>query len=277
MNVPREMDENVFRYSIKLGSGAIAGIVGATAVFPLDLVKTRLQVSPIKQSPIEIASQIIRTRGIFGLYSGLTANLIGITPEKAIKLVANDGLREIFAEYSGFSTNNLPNIYGALAGGGAGLAQFIVTCPMEIVKIKMQLPDSKKLFEVAQELGFRGMYRGGAATLLRDIPFSMILFQTNAVLKEKLKRSSEADAQTVLMAGIYAGAIAAFAVTPLDVIKTRIQAGRAISISDSFWQVAQEAGIRGFFRGSIQRMAIVSPLFGISLAVYEVQQRLFFK
>jgi solute carrier family 25 glutamate transporter 18/22 len=35
----------------------------------------------------------LRTEGIRGMYRGSSVNLLLITPEKAIKLVANDGFR----------------------------------------------------------------------------------------------------------------------------------------------------------------------------------------
>lgn len=58
-----------------------------------------------------------------------------ITPEKAIKLVANDFFRFCLAvPYQ----EQLPLVRGMIAGGGAGLCQIIVTTPMELLKIQMQ-------------------------------------------------------------------------------------------------------------------------------------------
>ena len=53
------------------------------------MVKTRLQASASKYSgPIDCFRKIISTEGgPRALYRGLTANLIGVSPEKAIKLV----------------------------------------------------------------------------------------------------------------------------------------------------------------------------------------------
>jgi solute carrier family 25 (mitochondrial aspartate/glutamate transporter), member 12/13 len=53
------------------------------------MVKTRLQASKGKYSgPIDCFTSIIRTEGGFrALYRGLAPNLVGVTPEKAIKLV----------------------------------------------------------------------------------------------------------------------------------------------------------------------------------------------
>lgn len=62
-------------------------------IFPIDMVKTRLQNQtslPLDQRPykggLDCFSKILKTSGPAGLYRGLLANLIGVTPEKAIKL-----------------------------------------------------------------------------------------------------------------------------------------------------------------------------------------------
>ena len=39
--------------------------------------------------------------------------------------------------------------------------------------------------------------------------------------------------------------------------------------------IYRQEGPRAFFRGAMQRCLIISPLFGISMLVYEVQQMLF--
>uniref|UniRef100_A0A1I8BQ10 Endoplasmic reticulum-Golgi intermediate compartment protein 2 n=1 Tax=Meloidogyne hapla TaxID=6305 RepID=A0A1I8BQ10_MELHA len=118
-------------YLPKIVNGGIAGIVGVTCVFPIDLVKTRLQNQ--KELPNgKVQYQGIKVRS---LYSGSGVNILLITPEKAIKLVAND-----FFRYKLASPNErkLSIQKGMLAGGAAGFCQIIVTTPMELLKIQMQ-------------------------------------------------------------------------------------------------------------------------------------------
>lgn len=74
-------------------NGAIAGIVGVTCVFPIDLVKTRLQsqsnTNRIYNSMFDCFRKSLKSQGLRGMYSGSGVNLILITPEKAIKLTGN--------------------------------------------------------------------------------------------------------------------------------------------------------------------------------------------
>lgn len=74
-------------------------------------------------------------RKIRGLYAGSGVNLFLITPEKAIKLVANDFFRNCLAVPD---QNQLSVVRGMIAGGGAGFCQVVITTPMELLKIQMQ-------------------------------------------------------------------------------------------------------------------------------------------
>lgn len=106
----------------------------------------------------------------------MVPNLIGITPEKAIKLAVNDFSREYWAERTNVSEDKLAIQYGMLAGATAGFCQVIATNPMEIVKIQMQVAGAQKLapgeqrptaMGIVRNLGLRGLYRGTPATLMR--------------------------------------------------------------------------------------------------------------
>jgi hypothetical protein len=222
-------------------------------IFPIDLVKTRLQnhKGPEAITASGLVRRIILTEGWRGLYRGtlgsrggdcfecklslgLLANLIGVAPEKAIKLAANDYFRSLFSNSSLVplsirgKPDQLPATIGALAGAMAGLAQVIATNPMEAVKIRMQVAASSlpsqtlvvpRMRLVVREMGLRGLYRGSLATLSRDIPFSMIFFQLFAALKQvfaSVQDGGVASFPCVFLSGIVAGATGAFIVTPMD-------------------------------------------------------------
>ena len=60
-------------------------------------------------------------------------NILLITPEKAIKLAANDFFRHKLTTKEG----KLPVHREMMAGGSAGLCQIVVTTPMELLKIQV--------------------------------------------------------------------------------------------------------------------------------------------
>lgn len=184
---------------------------------------------------------MIAEEGFRGLYRGLGANVLGVTPEKAIKLAVNDYSRAFFARRLECPNDKLPVLYGMISGACAGLCQVVATNPMEIVKIKMQLsaksaPHTKQglLFTIKQ-LGFSGLYRGTLSTLCRDVPFSILFFQSFATFKSCLNNNDRDPSLTsTLLAGIGAGGLSAYAATPMDVVKTRLQAGDSLKMGEIY-------------------------------------------
>jgi len=273
--------------------GAVAGAVGATAVYPIDLVKTRMQnqrtVDPsqrIYKNSIDCFLKVLKTEGPAGLYKGLGPQVIGVAPEKAIKLTVNDLLRDLFEDKS---KGEIYFPLEVLAGGGAGASQVMFTNPLEIVKIRLQVQGEGTkgaprvgAFAIIKELGLPGLYKGAGACLLRDIPFSAIYFPTYAKMKEVLKNEEgKLGAKELLLAGAVAGIPAASLVTPADVIKTRLQVKARQGeqtydgIRDCFWKVLRQEGPTAFFKGCVARVFRSSPQFGVTLLAYEMLQKFF--
>ena len=85
--------ESVYRFTL----GAIAGATGATAVYPIDLVKTRMQNQRtgsyigelMYTNSFDCFKKVVRHEGPGGLYRGLGPQILGVAPEKAIKLTVS--------------------------------------------------------------------------------------------------------------------------------------------------------------------------------------------
>ncbi|KAI9008111.1 mitochondrial carrier domain-containing protein [Gaertneriomyces semiglobifer] len=285
-------------YNFTLGS--VAGAVGATVVYPIDLVKTRMQNQRSKvvgqvlyKNGIDCFKKVVKNEGFKGLYSGLAPQLLGVAPEKAIKLTMNDLVRSHLKDKK---TGEIPLWGEILAGCTAGGSQVVFTNPLEIVKIRLQVQGeaAKNAVEaiprqsaahIVRQLGLFGLYKGAAACLLRDIPFSGIYFPTYAHLKKSMfdegKNGKRLNALELLAAGALAGMPAAYLVTPADVIKTRLQVAARkgettyTGLSDAFVKILREEGPRAFFKGGVARVLRSSPQFGVTLATYEFLQRVF--
>uniref|UniRef100_A0A3Q4HFX9 Solute carrier family 25 member 12 n=1 Tax=Neolamprologus brichardi TaxID=32507 RepID=A0A3Q4HFX9_NEOBR len=205
----------------------------------------------------------------------LSLSLIGVAPEKAIKLTVNDFVRDKFTNQD----DTIPLPAEILAGGCAGGSQVIFTNPLEIVKIRLQVAGEittgprVSALTVVRDLGFFGLYKGAKACFLRDIPFSAIYFPVYAHTKGKLADDDgRLGALQLLTAGAIAGVPAASLVTPADVIKTRLQvAARAGQTTYN--------GVIDCFRKILKEEARVfrsSPQFGVTLVTYELLQRWFY-
>ncbi|CAG7826457.1 unnamed protein product [Allacma fusca] len=130
------------------------------------------------------------------MYRGSAVNILLITPEKAIKLAANDFFRHHLQTKDG----KLPVLREMAAGGSAGFCQIIITTPMELLKIQLQdagrvaaqakaaasasgttavLPKMSATsiaLDLFRSKGILGLYKGLGATMLRDVSFSVVYF-----------------------------------------------------------------------------------------------------
>ncbi|XP_056138001.1 mitochondrial glutamate carrier 1 [Lampris incognitus] len=312
------MAEQKVSLPAKLINGGVAGLVGVTCVFPIDLAKTRLQNqqgAQVYKGMLDCLAKTVQSEGYFGCYRGAAVNLTLVTPEKAIKLAANDIFRQKLSK-----DGKLPLWGEILAGCGAGTCQVVVTTPMEMLKIQLQdagrlaaqrpvptpaqaaspgpapsfvTPPSAQpnpprrpsatgiTLELLKTRGLAGLYRGAGATLLRDVPFSMIYFPLFANLNALgwkgvgSGRVEQAPFLQSFIAGCTAGSVAAVAVTPLDVIKTRLQTLQKGEGEDSYRgivdctrRIMRREGPSAFLKGATCRALVIAPLFGIAQGVY---------
>uniref|UniRef100_A0A8C8LMR0 EF-hand domain-containing protein n=1 Tax=Oncorhynchus tshawytscha TaxID=74940 RepID=A0A8C8LMR0_ONCTS len=239
-----QVAESAYRFSL----GSIAGATGATAVYPIDLVKTRMQNQRstgsfvgelMYKNSFDCAKKVLRYEGFFGFYRGLLPQLIGVAPEKAIKLTVNDFVRDKFTGKG----DTIPFAAEVLAGACAGGSQVVFTNPLEIVKIRLQ---------VAGEITTGP--RISALSVIRDLGLFGLLIENVCIPAASL-------------------------VTPADVIKTRLQvAARAgqttyTGVTDCFRKIMHEEGFRALWKGAGARMCRSSPQFGVTLVTYELLQR----
>ncbi|WVO17274.1 hypothetical protein L204_104966 [Cryptococcus depauperatus] len=259
--------------------GGVAGGIGAYAVYPIDLVKTRLQ----NQRATVVGEVLYRNAfdcikkvytnegGVRAFYRGVMPQLVGVAPEKAIKLTVNDLVRKKGTDPE---TGRITLPMELVAGGSAGGCQVVVTNPLEIIKIRLQMAGeitraeggttaSRGALHIVRQLGLVGLYKGATACFVRDIPFSMIYFTAYAHLKKDFFKEGRhgkvlSFGELLIAAGV-AGMPAAYLTTPADVVKTRLQsqarAGQTIykGIADGLLKIFQEEGLKSLFKGGLAR------------------------
>ncbi|WWC58629.1 uncharacterized protein I303_101173 [Kwoniella dejecticola CBS 10117] len=252
--------------------GGIAGGIGAYVVYPIDLVKTRLQnqrSTVVGEVLYRNAADCVRKvyaneGGVRAFYRGVMPQLVGVAPEKAIKLTVNDFVRKKATDPE---TGRIPLYMEIFAGGMAGGCQVAVTNPLEITKIRLQMAGEiaraeggaapRGALHIIKQLGLVGLYKGAIACFWRDVPFSMIYFTSYAHLKKDLfhegRRGKVLSFGELLTAAGIAGMPAAYLTTPADVVKTRLQsqarAGQTVYKGpvDGFRKILQEEGVKAMY------------------------------
>jgi len=122
--------------------------------------------------------------------------------------------------------------------------------------------------------GIKAFYRGWISTLIRDIPFSCVYFPLYANLKELNPLGG--GSWWNFTCGLLSGSLAGLSVTPMDVIKTRLQSSNAkgkekIGFLQCTKNTYNEEGFKAFFKGGIPRMICIGAIFAVAQLVYEIQ------
>jgi solute carrier family 25 folate transporter 32 len=154
-------------------AGAGAGAVAATIVCPLDVLKTRLQVSTSVAggdayvSTFQSLSSIAKAEGVVGLYRGLTPTIVALLPNWAVYFTAYEFLKrtleppeETRTSLSGdpardasdaqklvscFESETMTSVRHVMSAAGAGAATVFVTNPLWVVKTRLQVQHSRAL------------------------------------------------------------------------------------------------------------------------------------
>lgn len=158
---------------VSMTAGCIAGGIECIAVWPMEYIKTQLQLQTLVKNPpykgvISGLLYTVKTTGFFSLYRGLEITLVGSIPKAGIRFGGNAYCKKLL----GGDKGKLNMGQQFLAGLGAGTAEavFAVT-PMETVKTKL-IQSNMGLVEgikaIIKESGIGGLYQGVFATILKQ-------------------------------------------------------------------------------------------------------------
>jgi len=98
-HVPEEQQKSIL---MRLSCGALAGLLGQTFTYPLDVVRRQMQVEHLQpsiqggaryRSTMEGLATIVRNQGFTQLFAGLSINYIKIVPSVAIGFTIYDTMK----------------------------------------------------------------------------------------------------------------------------------------------------------------------------------------
>lgn len=271
-------------------AGGIAGMLSNSVLHPLDTVKTVRQADPGSfRGVLWTAREIARTRGAPALYAGIGPALLGSALSSALYFGAYELAKRRLARLSGGvlarARRRVPT--HAVAAVCGNVASSVLFVPKEVVKQRMQAGvDTGRFFDAARALvraaGIRGLYRGYKATLLRNIPSTILRFVVFEECRRFIvaRRPPTPGARTrslalaeFLLAGALAGAFASACTTPLDVVKTRLSTGRIAAgtgVLPALKSIVREHGVAGLYVGIRPRVIWSALGTGIGFGSYEM-------
>jgi len=264
-----------------MSAGCIAGAVEATAVWPMEFIKTQLQLqskAPGKSLPyrgmLEGLMYTVRTTGFFSLYRGLAPTLIGSIPKAGIRFGLNSVIKEKLRDKDGKLTAGK----NFVAGLGAGVSEaLLIVAPVETVKtkvIELNMPFFEGLKHIVKTQGIAGVYQGAVATALKQGSNQGLRFMWFNEYKRRVTNDGEKQLTPImgLFGGMSAGCFSTLGNNPFDVVKTRMQGTKASQYKntlDCFQQIISKEGIGAFYAGVTPRLGRVVPGQGIIFMSFE--------
>lgn len=258
-------------------AGGGAGIVEILVMYPTDVLKTRFQLATGGERPnlVKTVQAMMKADGAGIFYRGIFAPILSEAPKRAVKFSTNEYYRKVFADKQG----KLTFWRYFAAGASAGMTEAIVNCPFEVVKVRMQAPESKTLYtttldcakKIITQEGPFAVYKGFEPQLWRNAFWNGPYFAIGPILKEKMGAKSKVS---TAIAGMIAGAIATLFNTPLDVVKSRMQ-NQKLGQNKYNWAfpslvtVLKEEGITACYKGLGMRLLRLGPGGGIMLVTFD--------
>ncbi|KDN44470.1 hypothetical protein RSAG8_05517, partial [Rhizoctonia solani AG-8 WAC10335] len=278
-----------------LTAGTVGGIGQVLVGQPFDIVKVRMQTAPpgTYKGMIDCATGILKNEGPLSFYKGTLTPLLGIGLCVSIQFAALEGVKRAFADVNRKSGTGGPD--GTVLGGGqllaagaaAGLANSVVSGPVEHIRIRLQTqPHHAKLYngpwdavrKIYRSNGVAGIFKGQNPTLLREATgYAAYFWAYEKLIQREIRvhnvvarsdgreirvhncrREDIAPAKAILF-----GAVAGYAlwavIFPIDMIKSRIQTDgfsfgtgqKYKSGTDAVRQIWKAEGMAAFTRGLI--------------------------
>lgn len=266
-------------------AGAIAGISEILTFYPLDVVKTRMQLETGKSGlgVVGTFKGIVKQEGVSRLYRGLVPPLLMEAPKRATKFAANDFWGNTYLKLTGESKMN--QSLSVLTGCSAGATESFVVVPFELVKIRLQDKTStyKGPMDVVKSIvksdGLLGLYAGMESTFWRHLwwngGYFGCIFQVRAMLPKP--ETPQATLMNNLISGTVGGCVGTMVNTPFDVVKSRIQSQPAVPgvVPKYNWTypalltIAREEGPAALYKGFVPKVLRLAPGGGVLLLVVE--------
>ncbi|CEF70692.1 Mitochondrial 2-oxoglutarate/malate carrier protein [Strongyloides ratti] len=227
---------------VKFAFGGLSGMGATLFVQPLDLVKTRMQLSagaPEYNTTFKALRTVIGKEGFFKLYTGLSAGLARQASYTTTRLGVYTWLFEITNKKHG-----TPNFFmKAALGMTAGAVGSFAGNPTEVALIRMtgdgRLPPEQRrnyknvfdaIFRITKEEGVLTLWRGCTPTIMRAMVVNAAQLATYSQSKQMILNSKivEDGIFCHFLASMISGLATTIVSMPVDIVKTRIQSMRIV-------------------------------------------------
>ncbi|KAI5619969.1 calcium-binding mitochondrial carrier protein SCaMC-1, partial [Silurus asotus] len=191
-------EDGTVRTHERFMAGSLAGATAQTAIYPMEVMKTRLTLRKTGQysGMFDCARKILKKEGLKAFYKGYVPNILGIIPYAGIDLAVYETLKNTWlSRYAKDSVN--PGILVLLGCGTiSSTCGQLASYPLALIRTRMQAQASmegseqlsmgKLTKKILEKDGFFGLYRGILPNFLKVIPAVSISYVVYEYMKTGL-------------------------------------------------------------------------------------------
>lgn len=219
-------DSASFVALVQATAGATGGVFASFVLMPLEVAKTRIQVSQTGDcSTIGVVREIFREDGVGGLFCGVVAKCTETGSKNFVYFYIYDALNAM-AKLRGFAMTTPLKL---LLGYSAGVVNTILTMPLEVLATRLQVENKGAVAltaEILQKEGVAGLFSGfwfNVALCVNPAIQNTCFDQMKARL---IKSGAGLTPLQAFTLGALAKAVATVLTFPLVRLKTMLQAGK---------------------------------------------------
>jgi len=282
---------DVMYYLKGASAGGICCSVTHAALTPIDVVKTRVQLDPIKYNKGLLGGfrQIIAEEGALTLTTGLGATAAGYFVQGWFKFGGVEFFKIKAVESIGEEAawKKKTTIYLVSAAGAETIAD-IFLCPLEAVRIR-SVSDPKFCHGLADGFlkmfkseGISGFYAGLAPILAKQVPYTMAKFCVqgeasdsiyNMLGKSPLDLPQSTNLSVSLASGVIAGVASAIISHPADTLLSKVNKSGAGGNGPMLTRLANIARDVGFVKlctvGLLPRCVMIGTLTAGQFGIFD--------
>ncbi|KAM9294040.1 solute carrier family 25 member 47-like [Gastrophryne carolinensis] len=278
-------------------AGALGGACGVMVGYPMDTVKVRIQTQKNYSGIWHCVRSTYQLEKVSGFFKGMSMSISTRPVCSSVNFgVYRNSLHNLCKYKYGNPYVKPSKLDIFFSGYAAGGVQALVSYPVDMAKVRLQTQVAPHhsgtcaqrarpiysgpmqcLVAIAREEGISGLYRGCSALMFRDCHSFATYFLSYSVLREWLvpPEKSHTEFLGILLAGGLAGVLAWSIGTPMDVIKSRLQADgvtqrRYRGILHCITDSVRSEGVRVLFKGLSLNCIRAFPVNMVVFFTYEV-------
>jgi len=194
-------------------------------------------------------------------------------------------------------SNELSNFQNTLSGAVTGLLSGLMTAPLDVLKIRMQLQKAsnggvlkynhiiKSIVKICREEGIRALWKGSIAAQYLSISYGAVQFfiyeqcmKTFNKLRDEKHYPIPSSVQN-FVSGAISGANAVIVTYPFDFLRTRFatQGNHHLyrNIPQATYLVIKNEGIKSLYKGVVPSVVSIIPYIGTSFQTHAVAMNYF--